>query len=152
MSNSTQRVLGIDDLESLGMAIDLLSRSVQPITEVTSPKQLMSSLKDKFPTLFDESKIRELQGFLQAILDFLSGFRSSAPENGKSPSELLDGRKIRSTSDIRNPHLLPKDEAVMEFLPLSMDEQRHAVERKCKKRHYGKAFESFRNTPFYVGQ
>ncbi len=45
------------------MTIDLPSRSIQPITEVTSPEQLMSSLNDEFPTLFDESKIGELNGF-----------------------------------------------------------------------------------------
>ncbi len=100
------------------------------------------------------ARIGYLEGksFKQAILDFLSNFRSSAPENGKLPSELLVGRKIWSTSDIRNPHLLPKDETVRESLPLSMDERKHAVERKFKKRRYGKAFDPFRNTPFYVGQ
>ncbi len=81
--------------------------------------------------------------FRLGILKLLASFRSTAPENGKSPSELLFGWKIRSDSDIRNPALLKEGEVkrVLEDVhsrQLDVEERRQIVNDKFQKRRYGR--------------
>ncbi len=61
-------------------------------------------------SLKNNARIINTEGttFKSGMLDFLASFRSTAPENSVSPSELLFGWKIRSDSDIRNPSILSR--------------------------------------------
>ena len=82
--------------------------------------------------------------FKSGLLDFLASFRSTAPEHGASPSELLFGWKLRSDSDIRN----SSQGRVTQLLSLS--ERASIVTSKFNKRRYGLEHKVPRR-PFTVG-
>ncbi|MCP3667511.1 MAG: transposase family protein [Gammaproteobacteria bacterium] len=83
------------------------------------------------------------------INDLLIQFRSTAPEFGKSPAELMFGWKIRPIWDNWNPFLLEGDEhegVVSEIAKiysegrpdtLSMEERRQVVAEKFRRRRCG---------------
>ncbi len=86
--------------------------------------------------------------FESGINDLLIQFRSTAPEFGKSPAELMFGWKIRPIWDTWNPFLLEgdEDERVLEIAKinseersdtLSMEERRQVVAEKFRRRRYG---------------
>lgn len=104
----------------------------------------------------------ENSNFKYGMLDLLTSFRSTAPEHGKSPSELLLGWKIRSDSDIRNPSLFREGETIVKSSHpdtqqvsqrvISMEERNKIVQNKFDKRRYGKGRTPEPKSPYYLGQ
>ena len=86
--------------------------------------------------------------FRHAIRRLVTNFCATAPEFGKSPSELLRGWNIRTDADIRNPLLF--DKGAEDCTPISMDQRRSIVQGKFKKWRYG---HNPRNpkSPFRIG-
>ena len=91
----------------------------------------------------NSAQISAVQGtsFRKGLLELLASFRSTAPEHGKSPSQLLFGWNMRSDSDIRNPSAFSNGGArarnpTQSSMPLG--ERKRVVQQKFEKRRYGK--------------
>ncbi|MCP3667901.1 MAG: transposase family protein [Gammaproteobacteria bacterium] len=94
--------------------------------------------------------------FKNGMRNLVASFRSTPPENSKSPAELLRGWTMRSDSDIRNPSLFAQGERVLalshQIFKLSLRERDEIVQEKFRKRKYGKSNETSHPRPqFEVG-
>ncbi|MCP4345568.1 MAG: DDE-type integrase/transposase/recombinase [Desulfobacterales bacterium] len=88
--------------------------------------------------------------FRDAIRKIISNFRATAPQNSKSPAELLRGWKMRTDADIRNA-LLVAEGAVTDAPPrLNLDERRSIVQRKFGLRKFGKV-KNRPKSPYRIG-
>ncbi|MCP4347184.1 MAG: transposase family protein, partial [Desulfobacterales bacterium] len=88
--------------------------------------------------------------------ELLVHFRSTAPENGKSPAEMLFGWRLRPSWDIFNHFLVGRGKADVDpvyektFEQLDLEERQKVAKKKFESRKYGLSDGGSRH-PYFVG-